>query len=451
MSRFEEIEITQKVEADANNTTSTNLTAGDTWTGTSSSTLGVVGIQWSLKCNENCTVYIEESDDESNWDISYEFDYIASKGGRGETVQATKAYWRAKVKNEGTSTTSYLRFAGVLCPIAVPLPSALSEDGRLKSECHIAGQTDRHVWVNPTNEIATSPVYRIVGTAFDGSNKDPNFWTETTDNGGTVVKANAEIQLETNTTANGYAQYQSVRKARFVAGSAQLFSGAVNWETAGTANNIRRVGAYTTDATDDIEDGFFFQLSGTTFSVGYCNDSSVTTVDSGSFNGNLGDTWSPTADTYYKIDIEFTPMGGFWYINGKLLHKIAGTAGFVGTNTVNITIENENTSDSTTDVKFNSVGLYIARQGELHTNPTSYYAGTNATTVLKVGAGSLHRVTVTDNQGDMLIYDGLSAAGVLMASLDAAKTVGTMEFGCPFSDGLTIVTTGTPKMTVVYE
>ena len=63
----------------------------------------------------------------------------------------------------------------------------------------------------------------------------------------------------------------------------------------------------------------------------------------------------------------------------------------------------------------------------------------------------LHRITVTDNSGTMLVYDGLSAGGVLMASLDARKTVGTMEFMAPFSDGLTIVTAGTPKMTVVYE
>lgn len=250
MSYFKYIK--QDVEADANNTTSTNLDAGDTWTGASSSTLGVIGIQWSIKCNENCTVTIEESDDESNWDIAYEFDYIASKGGRGETVQATKAYWKATVKNEGQSTTSYLRFSGVLCPIAVPLPSDLSSDGRLKSQSTISGRenTTRHVWVNPTNELATSPVYRMIGTAFDeGTTLDDNFWLD--DNclrDGTVAQANGEITLETNTTANGLAVLESKRKARFVAGSAQLFSGGVNWVTAATTNNTRRIGAYTGDA-----------------------------------------------------------------------------------------------------------------------------------------------------------------------------------------------------------
>jgi hypothetical protein len=126
------VTINQDVNADANNSSTTNLASSATFEGTSTSTLGVVGLQWSLKTSENCTVYIDQSDDETNWDLCDTYDYKTSLGGAGETVQALKSYWRIRVTNIGASTTSYFRLAGVLCPIAEPLPRALTPTGRLK-------------------------------------------------------------------------------------------------------------------------------------------------------------------------------------------------------------------------------------------------------------------------------------------------------------------------------
>ena len=126
------VTVNQDVNADPNNTSSDNLNAGATFTGTATSTLGVVGLQWSLYTTQNCTVYVDESPDGTNWDISYSFNYLASQGGRGETVQATQAYWRIRVTNIGAIATTTFRLQGVLCPVAVPLPSSLSETGRLK-------------------------------------------------------------------------------------------------------------------------------------------------------------------------------------------------------------------------------------------------------------------------------------------------------------------------------
>ena len=450
------VQMEQNVVADSNNSSTTNLTSTNsyTFTGTGTSTLGVVGLQWSLKTDQNATVYIEESPDGTNWDISYPFDYIAAKGGRGETVQATQAYWRIRVVLTGTTDTTYFRLAGILCPIATPLPSDLSHDGRLKTESHISGIEDRHVWVNPTNELAVSPVYRMIGTSFDGSTKDPNFWTDGSLRDGTVTQSGGEVELDTNTTANGLALYQSVRKARFVAGSAQLFSGAVNWVTAGTADNTRRVGAYTLDVSLDVEDGFYFQLAGTTFSIGYARAGTPTLVNSGSFNGNYGSAWTPTADTYYKIAIEFTPMVAFWYINGKLLHKV-NAAHMSDTETLPITIENENTGDSTTSVVFDSVGLYIARQGELHTNSTYYHISGNAAThILKYGAGVLHKIIFNNTSGTSItIYDNTSAAAPIMGVITTILgIIGSQDYDIPFSNGLTLVTVGNNlDATIVYE
>ena len=444
----------QNVVADANNSSTDNLASGATFEGTGTSTLGVVGLQWSLKTSENCTVYIEESDDDSNWDISYSFDYIASKGGRGETIQATKAYWRIRVTNEGSLITSYFRLSAVLCPIATPLPSALSADGRLQSQSTLVGRenTERHVWVNPTNELAVSPVYRLVGTTFIGAILDPNFWSDDDcANDGTVTQGSGLVELNTSASLNGIAILESVRKGRFVAGSALYFSGAVNWVTAGTANNVRRVGCFTET------DGYFFQLSGTTFSVGTRVGSADTLVDSGDFNGNLGSEFTPTANTYYKITIEWTPLGVLFYIGSSLLHKING-AGLSGTITLPIKVENDNGA-ITTDVSFKSLGLYIARQGELETEKTSYVqAGTVAEQVVKYGAGVLHGAIFGNivALSVITIYDNTAASGkVIFASGSMEKKVNPFHidfFKLPFSIGLTLaITTQDSNVTLVYE
>ena len=55
--------VEQNVVEDTNNSSTSNLASAATFTGTATSTLGVVGLQWSLKTDQNCTVYIEESPD----------------------------------------------------------------------------------------------------------------------------------------------------------------------------------------------------------------------------------------------------------------------------------------------------------------------------------------------------------------------------------------------------
>ena len=172
--------IIQDIHADSNNSSTDNLVAGNsyTFTGVSTSTLGVTGLQWSLHTDQNATVFVEESPDGTNWDITYEFDYIASHGGAGETVQATMAFWRVRVILTVNIDTTFFRLSGVLAPIAMPLPSSLTSDSRVKVETHIAGQDDRHAIVSPTGTLGVNTTVRLVGTNFDGTIKDTNMWTE---------------------------------------------------------------------------------------------------------------------------------------------------------------------------------------------------------------------------------------------------------------------------------
>lgn len=79
------------------------------------------------------------------------------------------------------------------------------------------------------------------------------------------------------------------------------------------------------------------------------------------------------------------------------------------------------------------------------------YIGTNTTTICKYGSGVLQRINITDNAGTLVVYDSVTATGTIIASIDAAKTVGTLEFNAPFSNGLTVVSGSGTKCTVIYE
>ena len=446
------VTISQSVFADVNNSSTDNLAVGNgyTFTGVGSSTLGVVGLQWSLKTDQNATVYIEQSPDGTNWDICNSFDYKAALGGRGETVQATQAYWRIRVVLTGTVDTTYFRLQGVLCPIATPLPSALSPDGRLQSESTLTGQqnVNRHVWVTPTNSLLTSPSVRLVGTNFDGTTKDPNFWREAVTNDGTVAQ-DGEIVLSTSATANGTAKYSSVRTARFVVGSALKFIGAFAFVTAGTTNNIRRCGAY------DTNEGFFFELDGEVFSVGSRKGGVDTPVSSGDFNGNYGNVFAPSSgETYYKLDIEWTPLGAFYYVNGILLHKSVG-GHLTSKLSLPITFENLNDNSLAANIVFDCLGVVITREGELITNSQYYHISGNAAThILKRGPGTLQKIMFNNTSGTSItIYDNTSAAVPIIGIITTTSgAVGAWEYNIPFSNGLTLVTVGNNfDATIVYE
>ena len=54
--------IVQDVKEAEGNSSSTNLASGATWVGDPATTLGVVGLQWNLNTDQNCTIYSEESE-----------------------------------------------------------------------------------------------------------------------------------------------------------------------------------------------------------------------------------------------------------------------------------------------------------------------------------------------------------------------------------------------------
>ena len=308
------------------------------------------------------------------------------------------------------------------------------------------GQTGRRAEVEPLGALKTQTPVRLVGTTFSNGTKDPNFWTETVTGSGSVTQS-GEIILATGTTADSTAKYQTVRKARKITGTTNQFRAVARNVETPAADCIRRIGAY------DDNNGFFFQFNGATFQVGSRKNGVDTLVSNGSFNGNGGATIDFGGGTEFtRVIIDYTALSAKFFIDGTLIHTIMPTTASL-TNTLNLpaTAEIINENGNTTDNSYEILFATILRLGELTTNATSEYIGTNTTTVLKYNAGTLQRIVNLDNAGTVTIYDNTVASGTVIATIDTTKALGTLEFNAPFSNGLTVVTSLGAKISVIYE
>lgn len=158
--------IVQNSVVSPGNTSTANLTAGSTFTGTAESCLGVAGIKVCVFTDQNSTVYIDQSPNGTNWDITDSYTVSASTG-YGRTHQAVSGYYRVRLTNNGASTTTALRLTTYLCPTIESVPRSLTQDGNLKVA--IQGTSDKPSYSAAASAftVGTGPtdIFTIYGSA----------------------------------------------------------------------------------------------------------------------------------------------------------------------------------------------------------------------------------------------------------------------------------------------
>lgn len=83
---------------------------------------------------------------------------------------------------------------------------------------------------------------------------------------------------------------------------------------------------------------------------------------------------------------------------------------------------------------------------------SSTYISTATTTTVKSGKGRLARINITETAaGTITIYDNTAASGTVLGVFKASVAENCYEFNIRFQTGLTIVTAGASKLTVVWE
>jgi len=305
----------QNVYADANNSSTTNLASYAVFTGASTSTLGVVGIQVSLRTDQKCTVYIDQAPTNAlvdcptgasastnntttftgtntyftknmskgdtivfdplgtnqtrivdsvvsdtvltvtvafvggalnnklfrlyPWDIKDSF-VVNANDSFGVTVQAVNSYVRIRVQNISETTTTYFRLQTALCPIVEALPRSLDANGNFKVSLKEDLQGNK-IENSNLGEMQVVERSRIVGTQFDGSAVDTNFWTTSVATG-TVAQAGSTVTITSGTASPHHAALYSNRRARFVTGTSSKYRAHIRLADTGTANVKRRWG-----------------------------------------------------------------------------------------------------------------------------------------------------------------------------------------------------------------
>jgi len=306
----------------------------------------------------------------------------------------------------------------------------------------------------PMDELrAVSPV-RLVGSTFNGSTVDTNFWTVTiVASGGTIATADlttmpGALTLSSQTDATGSVIAQSIRKARYVGGSSNRYRAQIQLGDTGKTDNTKRWGMF------DGTDGAYFKLAGTTLSVCTMKAGVETAVASASWNGS---TTVPTLTNVNSYEIYITNSKVYFVIGGVLMHTATfSTSTWTATTTLPVRADNINSNNTTNTVMYVRV-MTIYRLGQLETN-TQYknITGVSASQILKYGAGMLHRVVVGTpvNNATIAIYDNVTGTGspIALLTLPNSAVPITLDFKCPFATGLNIVpSSATLNVTVIYE
>jgi hypothetical protein len=299
-------------------------------------------------------------------------------------------------------------------------------------------------------ESLTTDKLRLVGQDFKGSVIDTNYWSTSTNQFATTSISNGVWTLNSSANAYGSSTLVSNQSARFLADSMNKFHSVLQISTTTEAKNIKQWGAY------NGTDGAYFQFSTTTFSVCTLKTAVATCVDSGSFNGNYGlsKNIDIKAHTYeISYDLKYVTF----YVDGIILHSIvASTASWTDNLDLPARFYNGNNASSTTgNVTMTIRGAGIYRYGNETEQPIWYNtAGVvdqALPTVLKKGAGTLHRIIVNDNVGTLTLANSATGTSYVISTIDLTAVVGSIEFMIPFSNGLVASTTGAAQVTIIYE
>ena len=488
-----------------------------TFTGTAASTLGVNGIQVSLFADKNCTVKVEQSPEGTNWDLIDTY-YYSTCCNFGVTVQAISSYFRVVVTTNNETTTVFRlqsvlcpvvevlprsldnngNFKVTLQPdrFGNPIDNTLAGEILASKRIRLVGAQfdgntlDSNFWNNAvsTGTIvqASSNVAITSGTANNHyallwSNRRARYVT------GAANKYRTQMRCADTGTANVKRRYGVGQVANYlfeVSGTPNVVAGNIytnNSQTfivgisgtgvssvqmvstgapaaSGTLTQVVGSGGNLTFTSAAIKpivtDGAYFELDGTTFSVVTCKGGSETRVSSGSFNGQLGYTRTPTTNnTLYEI--LYNNNGVSFIIDGVLLHKVAASAA-TWTNTMHLNVfADVRNSGNSSAVSMYSRTMNISRLGELQTCPKMQrIIGNAATWVLKYGPGRIHRIIYNNTSGTSLtIYDDVTAnANIIGVITTTATALGSWDMDVDFFWGLTVKTIGNDlDATIVYE
>jgi len=288
------------------------------------------------------------------------------------------------------------------------------------------------------DELMVSEKNRICGGVFNGTTPDTNFYTSVLSANGTATISNSVLDCATTIDANSSSMVYTNTIGRYIGGSMNHLRGIFRVGDTGVVNNTRQIGC---TALADLADSFYFQLSGTTFSV-VANTTGLAQIkiDNGSFNGDQPSY--PMTDTFHTWEILFTNRKIEFYVDKILIHTLIQTTNPIcGTRHLRPFMRNANTGVGSVAHLYTQ-SLTMLTWGKIKTQP-KYYNQIGITTgvLLKVGIGSLHLINISGvvNNATVTLYDNTSATGTIIYTT-GAMTNQTVPLTVLFNDGIQFAT-----------
>lgn len=300
----------------------------------------------------------------------------------------------------------------------------------------------------PVGQIRTVPTYRLIASGFPGTTLDDSVWTNTNVGSGTLTLSGGIGTFSTGVTANSSAKVITPTAARFISGRTNFYRGNIRIPDAGVTNNVRRWGAF------DTNNGLFFQISGSTFSVVSRKSTTDTVVNQVNWNRNafvLSDNMNHVYEIYWGN------QNAWFVVDGVLVHEMLdGITTLSDSIQLKCSIENVNSNGLTTNVVLEARGQGVNALGELKSDGKPLNITTAGTYVLKRGAGYLHQITCNDGPtgSSIVLYNNTSAAGTIISTINTAKIATPVTLFSPgftFDIGLTLVMTGNVNITIVWD
>jgi len=117
-----------------------------------------------------------------------------------------------------------------------------------------------------------------------------------------------------------------------------------------------------------------------------------------------------------------------------------------------------NSSSGTTSASLDVWAANISKMTATEPAPQYSHISTNSTNVIKIGPGTLQRVTINSPGGTnntATIYDNTSGSGTVIGVINTTSgaSSSTLMYNCQFSVGLTVVVASgsAADLTVIYD
>lgn len=217
-------------------------------------------------------------------------------------------------------------------------------------------ETEKDITVSPFRELKVVEATRLIGETFSDL-FDPTFFVSASAGSGTATVSAGRAILATGATLNSSASLTTTKTARYLSSNSNVYRGIVRVPDTGSNGNVRRWGAF------DINNGYFFMMSGTNFCVGARKAGVDTVILSSSFSN--GTTTITTGSTVFEI--VYATSAVRYYVGDSLVHRF-NTDIVPGSNTPHLKMraENINTGSITENITLEIRTASIYRLGKRH-------------------------------------------------------------------------------------